>query len=119
MRDVTVPWSYLFVMPEPPVVPRLRELLEPALLLVLMLVPLLVPLITPALFARLMGAILLLAAPFSVPLMMLAVTGKNLKPVAPHIRSSNPRSRGQASVKRSNDQPVVEFSAAKMSIRLA
>ena len=76
MRDVTVPWSYLFEVPKPPITPRMRELVEPAILLVLMLVPLLVPMLTPALFFRVVLAGLLLSAPLSVPFMLLAVTGK-------------------------------------------
>lgn len=76
MRDVTVPWSYLFEVPKPPITPRMRELVEPAILLVLMLVPLLVPMLTPTLFLRVVLAGLLLSAPLSVPFMLLAVTGK-------------------------------------------
>ena len=77
MHDVVLPWSnYHFEVPKPPVVPRLREFAEPAVLLVLMLMPLLLPLLTPALFLRVVAAGLLLGAPFSVPFMVLAVTGK-------------------------------------------
>ena len=52
MRDVTVPWSYIREVPKPPIVPRLRAILEPAALLTLMLVPVLVPLLTPILFLK-------------------------------------------------------------------
>lgn len=53
-----------------------RKIIESALLLVIMLVPLLVPLLSPSIFLRVAGAGLLLSAPFSVPFMVLAVTGK-------------------------------------------
>lgn len=79
MRDVTVPWSYLMKVPTPPIGVRLRDTLEPAILLVLMLVPLLLPLLTPALFLRVTVALILLCAPFSVPFMVMAVTGKGVR----------------------------------------
>jgi len=52
MRDVTMPWVYLSHVPKPPIIPRFRAMLEPAMLFALMLAPLVMPLLTPALFLR-------------------------------------------------------------------